>query len=381
MILEEMNFSWTGDWWCVMGGAQELAKRMFGAIESRQPSRIEFGKKVVKMERLFDVERSTKISVRVAGESDSRIYDAVFNSAPLGNMQRMDLRGLNLNWGTKQAIRSLGYGASCKIGIRFKTLWWIKELGIKEGGASKTDLPIRNCVYPSYNMNDPTDKPGVLLASYTWSQEAQRIGTLINWDSDESKSELKELLIDNLARLHSNSPKTYSWIREIIETNYMEYHAYDWYRDPGTTGAFAYFGPGQFRNMFPYIIRNDGTHIIIGEAASAHHAWVVGALESAVRGVYQFLYHNSTNDHTIKRVMEAYNERKVEAPYGPLPAEFDRTKDVKPLGGDSEGVSSEGEWLRQGVLVEEIRHQQGGDMLVPSQVTKEQVLDFVPVKA
>lgn len=33
-------------------------------------------------------------------------------------MQRMGLEGLKLNWGTKQAIRSLGYSASCKIGGR-----------------------------------------------------------------------------------------------------------------------------------------------------------------------------------------------------------------------------------------------------------------------
>ena len=33
---------------------------------------------------------------------------------------------------------------------------------------------------------------------------------------------------------------------------------------------------------------------IIGEAASAHHAWVMGALESAVVGVYQWLSNNKT---------------------------------------------------------------------------------------
>ena len=93
-------------------------------------------------------------------------------------MQRMDLRGLNLNWGTKQAIRSLGYGASCKVGIRFKEMWWMSKLGIKEGGVSKTELPIRMCFYPSYNIynNNPNPKdpkkepmnvPGMLLCSYS----------------------------------------------------------------------------------------------------------------------------------------------------------------------------------------------------------------------
>ncbi|KAI4265725.1 MAG: hypothetical protein L6R35_007052 [Caloplaca aegaea] len=109
---------------------------------------------------------------------------------------------------------------------------------------------IRNCLYPFYNIDDPVDKPGVLLASYTWSQEAQRIDY-------------------NLAQLHSSSKAEYDEVQEIIEKNYETHFAYDWYADPGTTGAFAYFGPGRFKNMYPYIVRNDGTHIIIGEASSA----------------------------------------------------------------------------------------------------------------
>ena len=390
MVLEQVNFAWPGEWYCVMGGSQEIAKRMAAKVENEGAKRIEFVKKVTKIERLFTTSEKkddghgclAKLAVEVAGEADPRHYDAVFNSAPLGSMQRMDLRNLNLNWGTKQAIRSLGYGASCKIGIRFKQLWWKqKNLRINKGGFSKTDQPIRNCVYPSYNKDDPDDKPGVLLASYTWSQEAQRIGTLIADKTPEGQAELKALLIDNLARLHSDTQDEYKDIKETIESTYDTHFAYDWYTDKGTTGAFAYFGPGQFKNMYPYIIRNDGTHIIIGEAASAHHAWVVGALESAVRGVYQFLYHNS-QDPKVNQALQAYNDNKVESPYGPLPAEFDRTTGVIPLGaGDNreklKGASPIGEWLRQGVLAEKIRLEQGGDRLDTAEVKAEQVTDFI----
>ena len=390
MVLEDMNFSEKCPWYCVMGGAQEIAKRMYTKIEARKAFRVSFDKKVTKMERMLTTQNTKgdgkilqgpKISVEVAGESKPREYDAVFNSAPLGNMQRMDLRGLELNWGTKQAIRSLGYGASCKVGIRFKRLWW-KELGITQGGVSKTDQPIRMCVYPSYNIEDPTEKPGVLLCSYSWSQEAQRIGSLITSSSPDGEDELKTLLIHDLAKLHSETPQEYNGLKKIIEDTYETHYAYDWYADRGTTGAFAYFGPGQFHNMYPYIIRNDGVHIIIGEAASAHHAWVVGALESAVRGVYQFLYHNST-DPKVSEVLQAYNNGDVDAPYGPLPAEFNRTKDVLPLGaeGDLNGANATGEWLRQGVLAEEIRLSQHSDRLDPGKVSEEQVEEFLRVRA
>lgn len=409
MILESHNFDHKGDWWCIEGGSQEMAKRMYAKVERTKPNRVSFNKKVTKMEYLASTD-TQKIGVYVAGEEEYREYDGVFNSAPLGSMQRMDLRGLNLNWGTKQAIRSLGYGASCKVGIRFKEMWWMTKFGIKGGGVSKTDLPIRMCVYPSYNIHDndpnpidpektPKNVPGVLLCSYSWSIEAQRLGTLIDRDSPKGETELKALLLDNLAKLHANKQWPYEKLHALISDLYETHFAYDWYTDKGTTGAFAYFGPGQFRNMYPYIVRNDGTHIIIGEVASAHHAWVVGAIESAVRGVYQFLYKHSKHS-TVNDVLQEYNQDRVAKPYGPIPKEFDRTKDVKPLdvntgkivtseGEEGEGeakpisgegetklISGNGEWLRQGVQVETWRLEQGGDLLNPKEVTKSQVEEF-----
>ena len=400
MVLEQVNFSAPlNRWWCVEGGSQEIAKRMAEKIKNQEA--FQFAKRVVKMERLSYVTDNQKegadgftIRLEVEGEKSPREYDAVFNSAPLGAMQRMDLRGLNLNWGTKQAIRSLGYGASCKVGVKFKYRWWVEEpdLAITKGGVGSTDLPIRNCVYPSYNLTkkdasdpkkgDEGKKPGVLLCSYTWSQEAQRIGTLIHPEGGPStETELKALLIDNLARLHtpSHNPADYERLKKLIGDAYITHFAYDWYNDLGTTGAFAYFGPGQFGAMYPWIANNnDGNHVIIGEAASAHHAWVVGALESAVRGVYQFLAQHSKNSTYIDAAMEAYHKNDIPAPYGPLPAEYDRTKDVKAAVNEGNKVNEkkmapQGEWARQGVLFETIRLRQKGDQLDLAKVTAEEV--------
>ena len=411
MVLEDIIFSHDpAKWYCVEGGAQEIAKRVSRKLEERQQGRVQFKKRVSKMVRTDLTKEGAKdgstepeIAVTVQDEVEKtedkkkkenvRYYDAVFNSAPLGAMQRMDLRGLNLNWGTKQAIRSLGYGASCKVGIKFKTMWWqdpkLKPALNIKGGVSKTDLPIRMCVYPSYNLYDSPDKEGVLLCSYSWSQEAQRMGTLINRESPKNEDDLKHLLIDNLAKLHSSNPQDYETLHQIIDDAYITHFAYDRYTDPGTTGAFAYFGPGQFRNMYPYIVRNDGVHIIIGEASSSHHAWVVGALESAVRGVYQFLYKHSATDPIASDVLARYNEDDIEAPFGPVPKEFYRPTDVKPLGPGEipdqkhqsvMGFNAAGELLRQGVVIESVRLEQGGERLDLTAVTEEQVADFVVKK-
>ena len=409
MVLEEINFDAPLDhWWCVEGGSQEIAKRMANKIKNQEA--FQFKKRVVKMDRLWRITDKYQqgadgvtIRLEVEGEESPREYDAVFNSAPLGAMQRMDLRGLDLNWGTKQAIRSLGYGASCKVGVKFKYRWWVEEpdLLITKGGVGKTDLPIRNCVYPSYNLttkdaSDPKKgeegkRPGVLLCSYSWAQEAQRIGALIHPGGGPStETELKALLIDNLARLHTRQDgnpaeyeRRYEHLKKLIGDAYLTHFAYDWYNDLGTTGAFAYFGPGQFGAMYPWIANhNDGNHIIIGEAASAHHAWVVGALESAVRGVYQFLVQHSKNSKYIASALKAYHKSEkdggIPAPYGPLPAEFDRTKDVTEALNegnkvDKTRVAAQGEWARQGVLFETIRLKQKGDQLDLAKVTADEV--------
>lgn len=50
----------------------------------------------------------------------------------------MDLIKAGLRYGTKQAIRSLGYGASCKVGMKFKKAWWmLPPHKINKGGIAR----------------------------------------------------------------------------------------------------------------------------------------------------------------------------------------------------------------------------------------------------
>ena len=64
-----------------------------------------------------------------------------------------------------------------------------------------------------------------------------------------------------------------------------------WHSNPHHSGAYATFGPGQFRTLFPSLItpHADGRFHIAGEAASSSHAWVAGALDSAIRAVLMVL--------------------------------------------------------------------------------------------
>lgn len=129
--------------------------------------------------------------------------------------------------------------------------------------------------------------------------------------------------------------------------------------------------------MWQWITRTDGNYVIIGECASAHHAWVVGSLESAVRGVYQFLYKHSKNSKTIDAALRAYNCDKVPWPYGPLPHEYDRTADIDYMN-KTPYSSPVGEMARQQVMIEALRQKQQADQLAPKDVKPEQLFGFFP---
>ena len=109
-------------------------------------------------------------------------------------------------------------------------------------------------------------------------------------------------------------------VYDMIAPLYMDHYAHDWYHDDNAFDAFAFFRPQQFGSMWPYIITPSPSLVIIGEHASNHHAWVVGALESAVNGVYGWLSQNSfPGAQEAKSVMEQWEGPTSQNPFGSLP--------------------------------------------------------------
>jgi monoamine oxidase len=267
------------EWFCIDGGTYELVKKMKALIPD---GRIQYERPVIGIESHPD-----SIGV-IFGKEDINGYSTVFNTASFGCTGQMDLRNLSLTSAQRDAIRELNYDASAKVGIKFTNPWWITRCGITEGGSASTDLPLRTCVYPSYNLHDDPEQPAVLLCSYTWSQDASRISALIKDSSPSGEQQLKALLLHELWRLHESSGITEA---DIVEA-YVDHYSFNWYHDPYSVGAFALYGPSQFENLYPYIIEPaSGSRLhFVGEAASTHHGWVVGALDSAYRAVYSFLY-------------------------------------------------------------------------------------------
>jgi monoamine oxidase len=161
----------------------------------------------------------------------------------------------------QRAIRQLYYDASAKILLQSRRRFWEEDEGIA-GGGTITDLPIRNLYYPDHGRETGR---GVLLASYTWSEDAQRWGSLAPADR------INEALA-NVAEIHPQ-----------ITDEYEAGASKVWHHDPFAGGAFALFTPGQQTLLQNAIVAPEGRYHFAGEHTSLTHAWIQGAIESGLR--------------------------------------------------------------------------------------------------
>jgi monoamine oxidase len=248
--------------------------------------------------KLVDNKGSIEVTyANAAGGSDIvKTYESVYNTTTFGCMERMDIQGLGLSDDILTGIRALSYDRATKVCIKFNSPWW-NVLGTPKdpfvGGVSSTDLPISNVVYPSWNDAGSN----ILMISYAWAQDATRMTSLIkdyNGKTQLNKDDpLVVLCLKNLATLWAkveNAP-TYEQLRDM----YQSHHAWAWANYPWTAGAFALFGPGQFQNLYPLMqqpqcqtLNSKAGLYMCGEATSAHHAWISGALDSAYMSVWQW---------------------------------------------------------------------------------------------
>ncbi|KAF7177494.1 hypothetical protein CNMCM7691_005747 [Aspergillus felis] len=303
-VMDSFDFDYPSDkpveWFCVKGGTSEVIKEMVQKLNTKPSLKHRVmsikWKQTPSDRNAFEDKRSMEVKVanekRKPYKEETKNFSALFNTTSLACMQRMDLRDAGFGRAQLDAMRNLHYDDSTKVAIEFDAPWWKTKCNIK-GGYASTDLPIRTCVYPSYNLE--AKGKAVLLCSYTWGQDAQRMGSLVEDNSPmdtstEKYDQLKELLVHNLALLHQNSA-SYKEMHDTISKAYLRHHAYNWYKDPNTAGAFALFGPGQFANYYPKLIEPaaNGHLYLAGEASSAHHAWIVGSLDSAYRALVLYL--------------------------------------------------------------------------------------------
>lgn len=165
----------------------------------------------------------------------------------------------------QKAIRELHYDASAKIFLQCRKRFWEEEEGIF-GGGTISDLSVRNTYYPEHGRETGR---GVLLASYTWSEDAERWGSL-------SPDERIAQAIQDVAQIHPQITHEFEVGASIM-----------WHDDEFAGGAFALFEPEQQTRLYKDIISPEGRIHFAGEHASLEHAWIQGAIESGLRAAWQ----------------------------------------------------------------------------------------------
>jgi monoamine oxidase len=161
----------------------------------------------------------------------------------------------------QRAIRELHYDSSAKILFQCRRRFWEQDDGIF-GGGTMTDLPVRSIYYPDHGRETGR---GILVASYTWAEDAQRWGSL-------SQADRVAQALENVAQIHPQ-------VNDEFEIGASKV----WHEDEFACGAFALFEPGQNLQLHKHIISPEGRVYFAGEHCSMVHRWIQGSIESALR--------------------------------------------------------------------------------------------------
>jgi len=237
----------------IVGGMDLLPRAFYSQLQER----IRFGAEVFAVEQ--DSDGVTVHFKTEAGRYTER-GDYAICAIPFSVLRQVEVL-TPFSREKQRAVRQLNYSASTKVLFQVRERVWETDDGIF-GGATVTDLPIRRINYPT---PDPSTPRGVLLASYTWSQDAAR------WGAMDEETRQEEALQD-VSRIHPR-------IRDVYEVGAS--HAWD--NDRFANGAFALFQPEQQTQLQADIVRPEGRIHFAGEHCSLHHAWIQGALESGIR--------------------------------------------------------------------------------------------------
>lgn len=192
--------------------------------------------------------------------------DLAIITVPFTVLQLVEVEPYNLfSYYKWNAIRQLHYVSSTKIGIQFSRRFW-EENGLY-GGQSVTDLPIRLSYYPSHDLGGPG---GVVLASYTWEDDAL---PWINMSKEEQVMKALKIMAD----IHG----------DVVYKTFVTGVTHNWVLSPFAAGAFALFKPIQETELSPYISTPEGRIHFAGEHVSDYHGWIQGAIQSAIRVAFE----------------------------------------------------------------------------------------------
>ncbi|WP_328602347.1 flavin monoamine oxidase family protein [Nocardia terrae] len=180
-----------------------------------------------------------------------------------------------LSYAKRRAVTATHQDAATKVLLEFKTRFWEQgERGFR-GGGCVTDNPNRFTYFPSHvDAPDSAEQPpgGVVLASYTWSDDAMR------WDSLTQDERL-----DHALRGMADVLGTDTVLREFTGVGLSQ----SWMQAHYALGEAAIPMPNQLTELHRATRTVEGRVHFAGDHTTLKPAWIAGALESAVRAALE----------------------------------------------------------------------------------------------
>lgn len=299
-ILEVLQETYTTDFSFVYqpeGGMVTIPLAFYNSLTNEYP--MEYGDIPIELlgkidfkaghfvEEISQFEKNGPITITYRHDNtiSSSTFDYVISCAPTSSFRNIRTNP-PLSVPKEQAILSATFENSQKTILFFEERFWEKNemYGPICGGGSFTDLPIASIWYPSYDINGyglnckpNPNRPGVLLASYNYTQDATRLGNL----SDDIRIEHIKRQIE----LVHNLPKGY------LDSILIDYKTVSWNREYPFFGAFFYMSPEEKRlYTYPLVTPEyNGRLLFAGNYAAGTHAWVQGALKTGAEAANELV--------------------------------------------------------------------------------------------
>jgi monoamine oxidase len=235
------------------GGMDQLPRAFLPALASR----IRFGARLSAVDRSDD---AVTIHYQTAAGRARNTGDHAILAVPFPALRCVEMvKPLSRN--KRRASRPRRCDAPPKILFRCRHRFRKEDGGIV-GGASVTHAAARSICYLAQCRETGR---GILRPSSTWSEDAQRLGSL-------SPDERIVQALEYVAVIHPHG-------RDEFDVGAPRM----WHEDPYAGGAFAPFEPSRQTLLYEHIVAPEGRIHFAGEHASLRHAWNQGAIESGLR--------------------------------------------------------------------------------------------------
>ena len=269
-LREEFLEVWSHEFDEIIGGTDRLP----AAFATKLCSKPRKGCEVITLTQSADGQRAGAI-YRERGSERRVEGDFLLCTLPCPVLSRIEVAPA-LSGPKWRAIRELSYDSATKVLAVARRRFWETDDGIY-GGGTYTDLPTVMTYYPSNNAEAKSAQvskgPGVMLASYSWGQAARRLAAL------DHKGRM-DVVVRQLSRVH----------RQLREPQMIrDSRSWSWDNHPHSSGAFAWFLPGQHTELYAALIAPEGRIHFAGEHASLTHTWMQGALESGLRATREIV--------------------------------------------------------------------------------------------